>query len=271
MRIKTLRETFRGDLRVSADYLTDGCVLVHRDVLQRHVLSASDGDMDGATKVLINIAICKAIFGEPVKELHDDKIKDVLTRVGSVKFKATTLGHIFGRRTVARLFIGPNRQMVWIDDRYLRIAPGPTAKMILFGTDHESVLATEEKNFFVMPMRVELGSRRKLGDSTSTNRMNRSHGYHPMQRTSLEARPEDVTVREWDVILALQSLGQATADQIASRLGRNKYLIMPRITGLQKKGIVEESGSFGTTPGIGKRCIVWRLAKKRGEQMELEL
>jgi len=60
------------------------------------------------------------------------------------------------------------------------------------------------------------------------------------------------------VQLALSAYGPQTADEVASALKRDRLAIRPRLTELQRLGLVVDSGDRRKNES-GRRAIVWEL------------
>ena len=65
--------------------------------------------------------------------------------------------------------------------------------------------------------------------------------------------------REAEVVNALMRFSQGvTADSLAATLGRRKDHIMPRLTGLKDRGVVEKLAKAGVSR-YGRTCNLWKL------------
>lgn len=88
------------------------------------------------------------------------------------------------------------------------------------------------------------------------------HGAHEMDEASLDTYEEikaALPARRAAVLAELEDLGgEASAEQLADRLGWEKAHLMPRITELRKQGVI---GKTGRTRGTraGKTENIWEI------------
>ncbi len=88
------------------------------------------------------------------------------------------------------------------------------------------------------------------------------HRAHEMDETSLdtyEAIKAALPARRAAVLAELEGLGgEASAEELADRLGWDKSHCMPRITELRKQGLIRKAGRTRATRA-GKSENIWRL------------
>lgn len=72
---------------------------------------------------------------------------------------------------------------------------------------------------------------------------------------------DEVGIRQTEVLKALVVLRTATADEIAERLGRHPYVVRPRVTELQKRGLLTLTGETRATKA-GRKASVVRLTRQ---------
>ena len=91
-----------------------------------------------------------------------------------------------------------------------------------------------------------------------------------IDKYSLEAYRKllpDLPTREAEVLEGLLEFpGGATDDELAAALERRKDHVMPRLTGLKDRGVVEKLPRAGVSR-YGRTCNLWRLVPKH-DQME---
>lgn len=74
--------------------------------------------------------------------------------------------------------------------------------------------------------------------------------------------------RQAEALAALRVMGEATADQVADRLGRHWFHVRPRFSELKAKGEVQDTGRRLAT-GLGGRTVVYRPST--AEELALHL
>lgn len=89
----------------------------------------------------------------------------------------------------------------------------------------------------------------------------------PTSRAAAHSIADEVTARQLDVLKALVVLRTATPDEIASRLKRHPYVVRPRVTELQKRGFITQTGETRITPA-GRQAMVVKLTMSGAEFLE---
>ncbi len=84
-----------------------------------------------------------------------------------------------------------------------------------------------------------------------------------LQQTSLDARAsldDALPALELEVLSVIFARGPVSCQDVEVITGRPHTTISARITGLQKRGKVHDSGLRGKTPS-GRSCILWTTVK----------
>lgn len=85
-----------------------------------------------------------------------------------------------------------------------------------------------------------------------------SQATSPTSREAARSIDAEVGIRQLEVLRALVVLREATANEIADRIGREWYVVRPRLSGMQIRGFVCQTGERRSTP-TGRRAAVLKL------------